>query len=122
MRKATRSKPSTALTPQELDRMAAEFEREFVADTFGPPPPAVRARLRRAKRKRGRPCTGAGSQAISVTIEKTLLAQVDALVRRSKTPRAQLITRGLRFVLAAHKHNGRKPHSASKPKLTATAR
>jgi hypothetical protein len=122
MRKATRSRPSTALTPQELDRMAAEFEREFVADTFGPPPPGVRARLRRAKQKRGRPRTGAGCRAISVTIERTLLARVDALVRRSKMPRAQLIARGLRFVLAAHEHRGRGARRASKPRLTGTAR
>jgi hypothetical protein len=100
-------------TTEELDRQSAEFHREFVADTFGPPPPPVRARLRRAKQKRGRPRTGAGSQAISVTIEKTLLAEIDALVRRSKTPRAQLIARGLRFVLAAQRNNGRKSRRAS---------
>lgn len=106
MSRVIRQKPSTALTVRELDRMAAEFDREFVADTFGPPPPAVRARLRRAKRKRGRPPTGNGSQAISVTIEKTLLKKVDALARRRKLPRAQLVARGLRAVLAAERRAG----------------
>ncbi len=101
MSKATCSKPSSALTVEELEHIAAEFDREFVADTFGPPPPEVRARLRRARQKRGRPRRGAGSQAISVTVEKTLLRQIDALARRKKTPRAQLVARGLRAVLAA---------------------
>ena len=110
MNKARQAKPSTDLTVQELEAMAAEFDAEFVADTFGPPPPEVRARLRRAKQKRGRPRTGRGSQAISVTIEKTLLTQVDALARRQKTPRAQLVARGLRAVLAAEQQARRGPH------------
>jgi hypothetical protein len=106
MSKATRCRPSTTLTADELERMAVEFDREFVADTFGPPPPAVRARLRRAGRKRGRPRRGGGSQAISVTVEKSLLRQIDALARRRKTPRAQLVARGLRAVLAAEEKRG----------------
>jgi len=42
-----------AMTEEERDAMVAEFDREFVADTFGPPPPAVKAQLRRIQ-KRGR--------------------------------------------------------------------
>lgn len=51
-------KPVTAaegMSDEDLERMAAEFDQEFVADTFGPVPPEARARLRRAKKKRGRP-------------------------------------------------------------------
>jgi hypothetical protein len=88
------------MSRSELDEIAAEFDREFVADTFGPPPPEILARLRRMK-KRGRPRVGAGSQAISVTVEKTLLRRIDQVARRRRTTRAQLIGRGLRAVLAA---------------------
>ncbi len=62
---------------KELDAMVAEFDREFVAESFGPMDSTARARLGRAKRKRGRPRVGAGSRMVSVTIEKRLLKRVD---------------------------------------------
>ena len=86
-------------TKAELDKMSAEFDREFVADTFGPPTPEAKKRLRQAKRKRGRPRVGAGSKPISVTVEKTLLSRIDRIARRRKTTRAELIARGLRTIL-----------------------
>ncbi|MGD2108350.1 MAG: ribbon-helix-helix protein, CopG family [Phycisphaerae bacterium] len=79
--------------------MSAEFDREFVADTFGPPTREANERLARAKRKRGRPRVGTGSKAISVTIERTLLRKIDRIARRRKVSRAELIARGLRTVL-----------------------
>ncbi len=77
----------------------AEFDREFVADTFGPPTPARRAQDRRARRKRGRPRVGRGAKTISVTIEKDLLAKTDRLARRLGTSRAALVARGLRSLI-----------------------
>ena len=94
-------KPISEMTTAELDEMAAEFDREFVIDTFGPMTPASRARWKRVQNKRGRPRTGAGCKAISVTVEKTLLKRVDALARRRKVSRARLVSAGLRAVLAA---------------------
>ncbi len=105
-KKSTKAKPVGKRTGAELDKMSAEFDREFVADTFGPPTPEAKKRLRNAKRKRGRPRVGAGSKPISVTVEKTLLSRVDRLAKRRKTTRAKLIARGLKAVLkeeaAAH--------------------
>ncbi len=86
-------------TAAELGKMSAEFDREFVADTFGPPTSKAKKRLRQAKRKRGRPRIGAGSKPISVTVEKTLLSRIDRIAKRRKTTRAKLISRGLRAVL-----------------------
>lgn len=91
--------PGKELTEAELEKMAAEFDREFVADTFGPATPEAKARLRRAKRKRGRPRIGAGSKAISVTIERALLREIDRIAKRRHTTRAKLIARGLKAVL-----------------------
>lgn len=79
---------------------AAEFDREFVAETFGPMPPEAKAKWERAKRKRGRPTVGKGVKVISVSVEKDLLARSDALAKRLRVPRAALIARGLRQVLA----------------------
>jgi hypothetical protein len=99
MKRATKNRPVSKLSPAELDAMSGEFDRELVADTFGPPPPSVRARLARARRKPGRPRVGAGSKAISVTIEKDLLRRIDRIARRRKTTRARLIAHGLRRVI-----------------------
>ena len=83
----------------DLDKMSAEFDQEFIADTFDPPSTDAKKRFRRAKRKPGRPKIGAGSKAISVTVEKTLLKKIDRIAKRRKTTRAKLIARGLKAVI-----------------------
>lgn len=94
------AKPYTKMTTAELREATAEFDREFVADTFGPPNDRQATQLRRAKRKRGRPQTGQGAKTISVTIEKSLLAETDRLAKRLHASRSALIARGLQAVLA----------------------
>ncbi len=89
------SRPIAKMTTKELDAMFAEFDREFVADGFGPMDGKARARVRRAKTKPGRPRVGAGSQVVSVTIEKRLLKKVDRLAKRLGVSRAKLIAVGL---------------------------
>jgi len=98
-KKKTKARSVGKLTKAEFDKISAEFDSEFVADTFSPPTPEAQERLRRAKHKRGRPRIGAGSKAISVTVEKTLLKRIDRIVKRRKTTRAKLINRGLKAVL-----------------------
>ena len=93
----------TSMTTKELAEATKEFDKEFIADTFGPPPPELAALMRRARRKRGRPRMGKGAKVISVSVEKDLLARSDALARKLKVRRAALIARGLRAVLAAAK-------------------
>ena len=92
-------KPLQEMTAAELREATAEFGREFSGDTFGPPNAAQRAQLARAKRKRGRPRVGRGSQTISVTVEKQLLAQTDRLAKRLHIARAALIARGLQALV-----------------------
>jgi len=89
------SRPISEMTVGELDTMAAEFDREFIADTFGPMDDQARALHHRMKKKRGRPRVGAGSQVISVTIEKGLLRRADRLAKRLGMSRARLIAVGL---------------------------
>ena len=95
------SRPISEMTVGELDAMAAEFDREFIADTFGPMGDEAKARHLRAKRKRGRPRIGAGSQVISVTIEKGLLKRADRLSKRIGISRAKLIAVGLVRILSS---------------------
>jgi hypothetical protein len=82
-------------------RGTAEFDREFVADTFAQASPAERARFERARRKPGRPKSGQGAHVISVSVERALLARTDELAKELGITRAHLIARGLKAVLAA---------------------
>jgi hypothetical protein len=93
------SKPYEEMTTEELRRATAEFDREFVGDTFGTPKSKQRAQLTRARRKRGRPRVGEGARTISVTVEEGLLLQADRLAKKLHVPRALLIARGLRAVV-----------------------
>jgi Ribbon-helix-helix protein, copG family len=99
MTRRVRAKPISRRNEAELDAMSVEFDREFIADTFGPLTPQAKRRWRHARRKRGRPRVGAGAQPITVTIEKTLLKRVDRIAKRRHTTRAELIARGLHAVL-----------------------
>ncbi len=78
-----------------------EFDGEFVADSFKAPTPMARAQWQRTKRKRGRPRQGSGVKVISVSVEKSLLRQCDALAKKMGVSRASLISRGLMEVLSA---------------------
>jgi hypothetical protein len=84
-----------------LGQATKEFEREFVADAFGPPGPVEREQWRRAKRKRGRPRRGRGVKVVSISLEKGLLSRCDALAKRLGVSRAALISRGLHQMLSA---------------------
>jgi hypothetical protein len=97
--KSSTSKPYWKMTTAELREATAEFDREFVGDTFGSPTPEQMAQFERAKRKRGRPRNGMGSKTISVTVEAGLLAKTDRLAKKLQVPRAVLIARGLQAVL-----------------------
>jgi hypothetical protein len=94
------TKPYWEMTADELRRATAEFDREFIGDSFGPPTAKQRSQLALAKRKRGRPRVGAGSKTISVTVEEGLLSKADRLAKKLRVPRAALIARGLRAVVA----------------------
>lgn len=86
---------------EELARATAEFDREFIADTFQSLSSADRARWARLRRKRGRPRIGRGAKVIAVSVESGLLSRCDRLARKKRVSRASLIARGLRAVLAA---------------------
>ena len=97
-KRKTTPKPYWDMNADELARATAGFDAEFVADQFGPPPPAARATWRRAKR--GRPRRGQGVRVISLSIERGLLRQADATAHKHGLSRAELISRCLRSVLS----------------------
>ena len=90
----------TKMETKELAEATSEFDQEFAADAFGEPDEAARDKLERAQRKPGRPVRGDGAKAISVTVEKSILARADALAEKLGITRAQLIERALAEELA----------------------
>lgn len=93
-----RAKPHWEMNSTELAAATHEFDREFIADTFGSPPASARAQLRRAQR-RGRPRVGEGAQRVLVTVERELLAAADAYAKQHRLNRSQLIAQGLRKMI-----------------------
>jgi hypothetical protein len=87
------------MSAEELAQATAEFDQEFVADSFHEPTPEQKAQLQRAKRKRGRPKVGKGFKAISVSIERGLLEKTDRLAKRTGLHRSHLIAQGLEAIV-----------------------
>jgi hypothetical protein len=84
------------LSPQELDAIAAPFDRgEFKTS---PLTAADRERHRRAKargRKSGRPVVGKGAEKIRVSMERGLLHRADSFAKQHGLSRSQLIAQGV---------------------------
>ncbi len=99
MNRRKQAKPFWEMNTEQLAAATAEFDKEFIADTFRPMTVAERARWQRIKRKPGRPRNGRGVKVISVSVEKDLLKQSDALAKRLGISRAQLVARGLKGML-----------------------
>ena len=91
------------MNPPELQAATATFDAEMVVDESRPLTPAERKVWQAARRKPGRPKKGAGVKVISVSVERGLLAESDALASRLRISRAALVERGLRAVLAARR-------------------
>lgn len=89
-----------ALPPEEKERQYAEFDKEFVADTFKPLTAAQRRLWKKAKRGPGRPKVGEGAKIVSLSIEGELLRRADALAKKRKQTRSELLVEALRATLA----------------------
>ena len=101
MSKRRKQKPYWEMNTQELAAATAEFDQEFVADTFRPLTPEMRAQWEAWKRKVARDKDGQAERLVAVKLAKDLLTRSDALAKKMGISRADLITRGLKAVLAA---------------------
>src|SRR5476649_1773486 len=89
------------MTAGELGEATQEFDREGVAESFGPMTPKAEAAWKAAKlkRPRGRPRVGRGVKVVSVGIEASLLRRADTLAKKRGVSRAKLVAEGLETVL-----------------------
>lgn len=103
----------------------SEAEREAVFNSFEPGRPRpegqpldaderARWQAATASRKRGRPASGEGAAAISVTMERGLLRRTDAYAKRTGLTRARLIAIALENLLPKDK-SARSPIGGEKP-------
>jgi hypothetical protein len=105
-----KKKREKVLTGRAVDAMSDAEKAKLIADIDAQTPEqrlaeskpltsAQRARWNKFKKKMGRPKIGAGTQLISMTIEKGLLKRADAYAKRHGLKRTQLIAQGLRAVM-----------------------
>ena len=90
------------LPAAELDRLAAECDREWDLDELRPLTAEEWVEENRARNKLpGRPPVGEGAEKLRISMERSLLKRADAYAKRHKMTRSQLIAEGLRRVLGA---------------------
>ncbi len=84
----------------ELAAATAEYDKPWTGPGL-PGKPLTPAQHRRAsaRAKAGRPKIGAGTQIVRVSIERSLLRQVDAFAQRHALKRLQMVAEGLRLVM-----------------------
>jgi len=104
-------KPYDQMNAEELAEATKEYDREQVGLQGKPLTRRDREIHRVARRKQmGRPKIGKGTQAVSITIELGLLKKADAVAKRRKVNRSQLITQALeREIERSSKSAGPRP-------------
>lgn len=105
MSKKRIEKPYTEMNTEELAKATAEFDEEFVADTFLPLTPEMQARWEQARRQGSSSAKNNGERTIAVHLDQQLLARCEALAKKLGISRDGLVARGLKAVLAAHEEH-----------------
>jgi hypothetical protein len=95
-----KQKPYWEMTTEELREATKEFDEEFVFERTKPLSPEMKARWEAAKAKGEPPANSEAEQTIAVRLDKALLKRCTALAKKKRLSRDELITRGLRALLA----------------------
>jgi hypothetical protein len=98
-RKKTYYQRFMQMSDAEREAEVARFDEEFVRTK--PLTGRQKAQHRRAGLKVGRPRVGRGAKRYSITLERGLAEKADALARKKKLSRSELIARGLQYLLKA---------------------
>jgi len=84
-----------------LRKATKRYDAEFAADADAKPLTAAQRELHRKARRVGRPKLGKGSQVVSLSVEKELLARADAYAKRRGLGRSETFILGLKGLLLA---------------------
>jgi hypothetical protein len=99
MKKST--KKWSEMNTAELRKATKQYDAEFAADIESKPLTAAQRETHRKARKAGRPKLGKGSQVVSLSVEKALLARADAYAKRRGLGRSEMFILGLKELLVA---------------------
>jgi hypothetical protein len=92
------------MTAAELREATEQYEKELPPGGDGLPGRALNARERKqwkkVRRKMGRPKIGKGAKRVMVSLEAQLLKESDAFAKRHQLSRSQMISEGLRKLMA----------------------
>jgi hypothetical protein len=89
------------MSAQELDAEVARFDHEIRHDEIKPLTPAMKASLRKAKTRGGRPQSRRGSRRVSITVEQELLDRADRYAKSNSLSRSELIAKGLESIIGS---------------------
>ena len=89
------------MSPAELAEANREFDAPYAFEKARPMKPSERAEERALRR--GRPRIGQGAKKISISLERGVLRDADALARKKGVKRSELIAS---FVVAGLKRTG----------------
>ncbi|MEO5763463.1 MAG: hypothetical protein ABIR28_14260 [Vicinamibacteria bacterium] len=90
------------MSTTRLRRETQAFDQEMVVSKSTPLNAKEAGLWKTARRKPGRPRVGDGVRVVSVSVERSLLEESDALAKRMGITRAALIANGLRKLLTSH--------------------
>ena len=90
-----------ALPDAEKDRIAAEFDREFIADDFRPLTAAERRSWRRAQRCGPDADRKDAERRVTIRIERSLLKQIDDYARAHGLKRSEFLAHSAKAVMTA---------------------
>jgi hypothetical protein len=93
--------PYNKMSVAELDAEVEKFDHPMAGVPGRPLTAAQRRQDRRARRKMGRPTIGKGAKRVTITMEQSLLGQVDSYARKNKLTRSATIASGVITLLKA---------------------
>jgi hypothetical protein len=92
------------MTAAELRAATREYDRELPVGRDGlpgrPMTAAERTRWKKVRKKMGRPRIGEGVKRVMISMEAQLLRESDEYARRHRLSRSQMISAGLRNLMA----------------------
>ena len=95
-----KEKKYAGMKTRELAQINAEFDQEDGGEPSRPLSAVERAQRHRSKAKPPRPKITKGVKFISLSLEQGLLSRADKVAKKLRLSRAQLISKGLEYVLA----------------------
>jgi len=95
------NKKWSGMNAAELRNATSQYDAEFAADVESKPLTPAQREIHRKAKKVGRPRHGKGSQVVSLSVEKELLAKADAYAKRRGLGRSEMFILGLKELLIA---------------------